>query len=87
MESLFDIGECVFIRTVTHHITGRVVEVIEPFVVLEDAAWIADDGRFMGAIEDGKLAEVEPVTCKVRVNTQSIIDIYEWRHKLPRKQI
>ena len=38
------------------------------------------------AIEDGVLNEVEPVTGRVRVNIGSIIDVYEWRHPLPREQ-
>lgn len=79
-------GEKVFIRTVTHHLTGRIVDVIGDFIVLEDAAWIADDGRFMDCINVGKLNEVEPVNGKVRVNTTSFIDVYEWQHDLPRGQ-
>jgi len=42
--------------------------------------------RFMQFIQDGKLNEVEPVTCDVKVNTDSLIDAYEWRHELPREQ-
>lgn len=82
----FTIGESVFIRTVTHHLTGRIVSIDGAFLTLEDAAWIADDGRFMNAINDGRLNEVEPVNCKVRVNTESFIDVYEWKHPLPRVQ-
>lgn len=40
------LGEAVFIRTATHHYTGRLVAVDETFLHLDDAAWIADDGRF-----------------------------------------
>lgn len=29
-------------------------------IKLENAAWIADSGRFMQAIKDGELKEVEP---------------------------
>ena len=82
----FSIGENVFIRTVTHHLTGRIGAITGQFLVLEHAAWIADDGRFGQAIEDGVLNEVEPVTGRVRVNIGSIIDVYEWRHPLPREQ-
>jgi hypothetical protein len=82
----FSVGEKVFIRTVTHHLTGRVSAICGNFIVLDTAAWIADDGRFMECIEQGKINEVEPVSCPVRVNTSSIIDVYEWRHELPTKQ-
>jgi hypothetical protein len=90
-KSAFSIGEKVFIRTVTHYLTGEITNISETiaglgFLELKDAAWIADTGRFMNAIENGALDEVEPVTCPVRVNIGSIIDVYEWRHELPRKQ-
>lgn len=83
----FKIGECVYIRTVTHHHTGRVTEVIGDFVTLEDAAWIADSGRWMDALKTGMLGEVEPMFAPVRVNITSIIDINVWAHALPRSQI
>jgi len=82
----FAIGDKVFLRTVTHHLTGRVKEIVGKFLILSEAAWIADNGRFMQFIQDGKLNEVEPVTCDVKVNTDSLIDAYEWRHELPREQ-
>ena len=82
----FTVGEKVYIRTVTHHQTGRIKDIVGNFIVLEDAAWIADSGRWMEAINDGSLNEVEPVNCLVRVNVESIIDVYEWNHDLPKKQ-
>ena len=61
-ESPFSIGESLFIRTVTYHLTGKVVgiKVIAgtAFLVLEQAAWIADSGRFTQAINNGTLSEV-----------------------------
>jgi hypothetical protein len=45
----FNIGANYFIRTVTHYHTGRLVEVTENELVLEDAAWIANSGRFADA--------------------------------------
>lgn len=85
-EMPWSVGDKVFLRTVTHHLTGRVKKIIGKFLVLEDAAWIADNGRFMNFIQEGKVNEVEPVTCQVIVNTDSLIDGYEWRHDLPREQ-
>jgi len=82
----FEIGEKLFIRTVTHHLIGKLVKITGRFLTLSDAAWIADDGRFMDAINDGKLNEVEPVNCDVRVNSDTIIDAYAWTHDLPRGQ-
>lgn len=83
----FAIGKCYYFRTVTHHQTGRVKAIIGKFVVLEDGAWIADSGRWKQAIETGKLDEVEPVDVEIYVNSDSLIDCYEWRHDLPRTQL
>jgi hypothetical protein len=82
----FIIGEAVYIRTITYHQTGRVIGLTKSFVVLEDAAWIPDSGRFMQAIETGTLDEVEPVTVPVRVSLACIVDVYPWLHNLPRSQ-
>lgn len=49
-----------FVRTVTHYYTGRVVGVSDKAILLEDAAWIADTGRFADALRTGILSEVEP---------------------------
>lgn len=82
----FGIGESWFFRTVTHHHTGRIKRIVGKFIILEDAAWIADDGRFMGAIESGNLNEVEPITGEFVINSDTIIDATKWRHELPRSQ-
>ena len=63
----WEIGENYLIRTVTHIQTGRVVAVSEHEVVLEDAAWIADTGRFSGALASCDFSEVEPFPSERRV--------------------
>jgi len=83
---VFQKGETLFIRTVTYHLTGRVVGQKGTFLELEEAAWIADSGRFSTALQTGNLEEVEPVDGKVRVNVLSITDVFDWRHALPRVQ-
>lgn len=72
----WEVGKNYFIRTVTHHLTGRLVAVAEHELVLEDAAWIADDGRFAQAIEKGEFAEVEPFPSgrRVIVGRAALID-------------
>ncbi len=84
MEDL--IGKKIFIRTVTMYHTGRIVEVDDRFIVLEDAAWVADTGRFSDALKTGELSEVEPVEGLVRVSLGAVVDIFEWNHELPREQ-
>ena len=80
----FEIGKAYLIRTVTMTLTGRVTAIIGSFLVLEDAAWIADTGRFTECIKDGTVNECEPVAVPVRVSMPSIVDAYDWTHPLPR---
>ena len=65
--------------------TGKVVKRMGSFIQLEDAAWIADSGRFSQAILNGELDEVEPVGT-MWVNLSSIVDFFPWKHKLPTEQ-
>lgn len=83
----FKVGKKYFIRTVTYFVTGKVKKISGGFLVLEDAAWIADTGRFNEAINDGKLSEVEPVDVYVYLNVNSITDVYDWKHALPRRVV
>jgi len=84
----YRIGKNYFIRTVTHHYTGRLVFVGEHELALEDAAWIADDGRFTQAVESGAFNEVEPfpVGRRVIIGRGSLIDAVEITFALPRTQ-
>ena len=79
------VGQSFFIRTVTYHLTGKVKKIIGNMIILENAAWIADSGRFMNAIKEGKVNEVEPVGDAL-VNLNAITDMFPWRHKLPDTQ-
>lgn len=86
LELPFRVGEAYFIRTVTYFATGRVKAIVGSFLVLEDAAWIADTGRFSDALAKGVMSEVEPVDTEMFVNTNSITDAFPWKHQLPRDQ-
>lgn len=55
----WQIGKNYLIRTVTHIQTGRLVAVTDHEIVLEDAAWIADTGRFQDALDACSFVEVE----------------------------
>jgi len=79
VEVPFEVGREYFFRTVTFHVTGRVKDIVGKFLVLEDAAWIADSGRFHLFFEkpDNNL-EVEPFGKRdVFVNTEAITDAAE----------
>ena len=79
------IGKSFFFRTVTYHMVGKVEEVDGNFVRLSDASWVADSGRFMDAIQGGKLNEVEPVG-EWWVNLDTVTDFGPWNHPLPKDQ-
>ncbi len=54
------IGKAYLIRTVTHIVTGRLIAVTDIELWLEDAAWIADTGRYADALVSCEFGEVEP---------------------------
>lgn len=86
IDSLEDfVGKKFFIRTVTYHLVGEVVKIVGRFFQLKNASWVADSGRFMNAIKDGDLSEVEPVG-DAFVSVDSIVDIFPWKHTLPTEQ-
>jgi len=81
------VGRAYFIRTVTHYITGRLVGLGKEELILSQAAWIADTGRYSTALTSGVLNEVEPYPANalVLVGRGAIVDATEWAHELPTK--
>ena len=81
----YPVGEAVFVRSVTMHYTGQLVRVTAGELVLTNAAWIADSGRFHVALAKGELSEVEPYPDgEVVVPRDGVIDVCRWLHALPR---
>jgi hypothetical protein len=80
------IGEQYLIRTVTMMQTGRLVYIDNHELVLEDAAWIADSGRFSDALKNGSFNEVEPFDSEVIIGRAAIVDAAPYKNKLPRSQ-
>ena len=73
--SAWEVGAIYLIRTVTMIDTGRLVAVTPQELVLEDAAWIADTGRFSDAVAKAEFGEVEPFPDgRVLIGRGSIID-------------
>lgn len=71
----YEIGQPYLIRTVSMIDTGRLVAVTDQELVLEDAAWIADTGRFSDALKSCSFSEVEPFPDgRVIINRSAIID-------------
>lgn len=73
------LGGLYFIRTVTHHHTGRLVAVTAQELVITDAAWIADDGRLTESLATCEFNEVEmfPSGSSVIIGRASLIDAVE----------
>lgn len=80
------IGSNYLIRTVTMYQTGKLVKVTDKELVLDDAAWIADTGRFSDALKKCELAEVEPFWGQAIIGRGAIIDAVVWNGKLPDSQ-
>ena len=80
------LGRKVYVQTVTYHYTGQVVELVgDESAILEDAAWIADTGRFAQAMESGDYSEVEPLTAPIQLNYGAVVMVTT-SHTLPREQ-
>lgn len=87
-DDIWETGKSYFIRTVTMALTGKLIFVGDKELVLENAAWIADTGRFSDALKSGNFDEVEPFPegKKLIVGRGSLVDCIEWNHKLPNEQ-
>ena len=73
--SAWEIGKGYLIRTVTMTNTGRLVAITDQELVLQDAAWIADTGRFSDSLKKCNFNEVEPFPDgKVIIGRGSVID-------------
>jgi hypothetical protein len=82
----FEVGKAYFIRSVTMYYTGRITRITDTDIVLDEAAWIADTGRFATALKTGVFNEIEPFIDPVIVQRGSIVDTTAWNHPLPRAQ-
>lgn len=76
----WEIGKIYLIRTVTMIDLGRLVAVTPQELVLEEAAWIADTGRFADALAKCDFGEIEPFPDgRVIVGRGSVIDAVQMR--------
>jgi hypothetical protein len=77
-------GKNVFVRTVTHYYTGHLAAIEDGWLILGNAAWVVDTGRFGEALATGELSEVEPYPGACLVAAGAVVDMCEWTHDLPR---
>lgn len=86
--SAWIIGSKYFIRTVTMSQVGEVVAVTKQEIVLKNASWIANTGRFSDTLKSGDFSEIEPFPQgKVIVGRGAIIDAVEVIFELPSVQV
>ncbi len=82
----FKVGKKYFVRSVTHHYLGEVVDVFNTCIVMHKCTWIADDGKFSDAMrgEWTKSAEHEPYPENARVSIYlgALCDSVEWNEEL-----
>jgi len=84
---VWNIGKNYMIRTVTMIQVGKLVKVTGQELVLKDAAWVADTGRFTIFLREGEVNEVEIFPDgEVIVGRNNVIDACVWNHKLLRQQ-
>jgi hypothetical protein len=80
LDELF-VGKKWFLRTVTYHCVGKVTKRIGNLLILSNATWVADSGRFHLCIKNGTIADGEPVGAAV-VNINALADAFPWKHSL-----
>ena len=79
------VGQNVLIRTVTMIQVGHLDAVSPDTLVLSDAAWVADTGRFNEALTSGDVGECEPFPDgRVLVGRGAVIDACLWSAPLLR---
>ena len=80
-------GKNVLVRTVTMIYSGRLVGVYPTELVLSDAAWIADAGRWTQAVSSAAFSEVEPYgIAPIVVGRGAVVDVCALGGDLPRSQ-
>jgi len=84
-DHFFEIGKNYLIRTVTMIVTGKLERVGNKELLLSNAAWIADTGRFFDNLKSEQFEEVEPFINDVILGRGSIVDMTQI-NKLPESQ-
>ena len=80
-KGVWHIGMDYVIRTVTMIQVGKLIEVTDNEILLENAAWVGDTGRWAEFLSKGKVNEVEPFPDGIIiVGRHSVIDACIWQH-------
>lgn len=78
---VWEVGKHYVLRTVTMIDVGKLVGVTDQELVLENASWVADTGRWNEFLSKGTYSESEPFPDgRVIVGRSAIIDAVVWKH-------
>ena len=82
------IGGNVMVRTVTMIYVGKLIAAHRHELVLTDASWIPETGRWAQFIKEGNISECEPYPydMEVIIGRGAVLDACKWLSGLPRKQ-
>ncbi len=77
-------GQAYYVETFGKAWVGRVCDATETEVVLENAAWVADTGRYHTFLSTGRSeqVEVEPTTQRVTIPLAYVSSKMDWPHPL-----
>ncbi len=78
VEPVFEIGQCYFIKTVSDYYVGRLERLTHDWMVLSDASWIPDTGRFNEFLRTGRPQECEPMAHGAVISIGAITAISPW---------
>jgi len=84
-ECPYVVGQNYLIRTVTMIQVGKLERVTDKELILSDASWIADTGRFGQCLAKGTFDEVEKLPDSVIVSRGAIVDAHKFNHELPKE--
>ena len=86
----FEIGKNYFIRTVTMFYVGKLKAVYNDTLVLSEASWVANSGRFHNALKFGlelvSESEIEPFIDDALISRGALVDATVYNFPLPTTQ-
>ena len=86
----YKIGQNYFIRTITFFYVGKLKAVYDDVLVLSEASWVADTGRFNNALKSGLTnesnSEIEPFVNDVLIFRGALVDATVYDFDLPKTQ-
>jgi hypothetical protein len=88
MKTPYKIGKKYLIRTVTMIYTGKLKQIYDKELVLNECAWIPETERWANTCKNGTFKEVEPYPEKadVIIGRDAILDCFEVSWNLPKEQ-